>query len=409
MVGSRNLRWAGAAPAERAKLIPAIAFGILLGYAGFLIIAFHRHLWILDGAGHPTVSDFAVFWTVGKMVLKGAAIAAYNVPVEHAAELVTIGHGFKQLLGWYYPPSFLFVVALLASLPFVPSFILWCSATLALHASVVAAIAEQRVAFAIACIAPWVAIVFIVGQNSLLISAIIGLVLLNLEKQPVLSGLILGLLSCKPQFGVLFPLALAAGGYWRTFLWAAISVVVVNFSAGVIFGFGIFEGFVHTLLTATDNHLVHSDLGWNKLESIYGLLRYLGAPAGAAWTMQALTFIVIALGVVLCWHNRIIPFSLKAALLVAAIPLATPYLLVYDLPMLGIAMAFLYRHREFDRAELGVFAVVAPTLFMPFFINVPNAPLAIIPIVALVLRRLYFLISRHGREPFPNNLAAYAG
>ena len=46
-------------------------------------------------------------------------------------------------------------------------------------------------------------------------------VLLQLEARPLLAGLLLGLLTYKPHFGLLFPIALMFGGYWRA-LFAAV-------------------------------------------------------------------------------------------------------------------------------------------------------------------------------------------
>jgi arabinofuranan 3-O-arabinosyltransferase len=308
---------------------------------------------------------------------------------EHAAELAAIGHPFTELLGWAYPPAFLFVVAGLACLPYVPGYILWCATTLAFQASVVAAIARDRAALLIACAMPWVPIEFLLGQNGLLTAALIGLAFVLFEKRPLLGGIALGLLICKPQFGVLFPLALVAGGHWRAFWAAAATAVAVNVAAGFAFGFATFGAFFHALSDAAGSHLLRSDLGWNKLQSIYGLLRWLGAPGTTAWTAQALLCAMLAAGVVFCWRSRDIPYPLKAALLAAAVPLATPYIFYYDVPVLAVAAAFLWRHRAFDKFELAVVAFATLWLFAPFLVNAPSALLVTAALMLLALRRCY--------------------
>jgi hypothetical protein len=384
-------RPAAARTTNASNLIGAVALGILLAYAAMLTIAFREHLWILDAAGHPVVNDFVVFWVAGHLALKGAVLAAYDAHREHAAELATIGHSFHQLLGWSYPPLFLFVVILPSHLPYVAAFIAWGVVTLILHASTVAAIAERRAAFLLACAVPWVLVELILGQNGFLISAVIGLALLHLEKRPILSGFLLGFLSCKPQFGVLFPLALAAGGYWRAFAWAIVGTLVLNGLAGAVFGFGTFGAFLHALSVQADNHLVRSDLGWNKLQSVYGVMRAHGTSSGAAWSMQAITSAAMTLAVVLRWRSRSVPFTLKAALLAAAIPLVTPYVLYYDAPILAIAAAFLYRHSPFDKVELAVMGGATPFLFAPLTFLIPAAGglIATLAIAAIVARRIY--------------------
>jgi arabinofuranan 3-O-arabinosyltransferase len=371
-----------------------VALTVMLCYAAMLTGGFLQHLWIMDKAGHPVVNDFVVFWVAAHLALKGAALAAYNASAEHAAELAAIGHSYTQVLGWSYPPLFLMVVTLPARLPYVTAFIAWGVVTLALYASTVAAITERYVAFMVACALPWALVEFILGQNGFLTAAVMGLALLHLEKRPVLSGLLLGFLSYKPQFGILFPLALAAGGYWRAFGWAAFGTLAWNGLAGAIFGFETYPAFLHALSTAANTHLVRSDLGWAKLQSVYGFARVLGAPAVAAWSMQALVSASAALGVVFCWRSPNTPFTLKAAFLATAILLATPYVLYYDVPVLAIAGAFLFRERSFDRVELALMAAVTPFLFAPFlpsFVSVPGALMATVVMSLLTVRRLQAL------------------
>lgn len=392
--GSHGLRRLAADPG---KLAAAIGSGIALGYLAILALAFAKHLWIIDPAGHPVVNDYVVFWTVGHMALKGVGLAAYNARLEHAAELATIGRPFTELLGWAYPPAFLFAVSVLACLPYALGFMLWCSSTLALEAGVVAAIAKRPAAFAIACAMPWVPIECIEGQNGFLTAAIIGCVLLTLEKRPIVSGLVLGLLSYKPQFGILFPVALLAGGYWRAFASAALSVILINLAAGAVFGFEIFGAFLHALTVAGGSHLARSELGWIKLQSIYGLLRCLGAPALVAWTGQALASLAAAFAIAVCWRSRMIAFPLKAAALALAAPLATPYVLYYDVPVLAVALAFLYRHRSFDRTELLAVAIIMPVLFAPFVVTGSGALLSVAVVCVLLVRRLV-LLSEHSPD-----------
>ncbi|MGB8366540.1 MAG: glycosyltransferase family 87 protein [Rhizomicrobium sp.] len=373
---------------ETDKLVLTLAGGIAFGYAISLAMMFIAHTWILDGLGHPIKDDFVVFWAAGHAALKGAALLAYDTHRQHAAEVATIGHGFSGTLGWSYPPLFLFVAAALASLPYVYAFVLWLSSTVALHASVMAAIAKRRIAFVVACAAPWVLTALTPGQNGFLTSAIIGLVLLHLEKRPALAGLILGLLSYKPQFGILFPLALAAGGYWRAFAWACVSTLAWNGLACAVFGFETFSAFFHALSATTETHLTHMSIGWNTLQSLYGLVRALGGSLGAAEAAQAFLAALAAITVVLCWRGQA-PFSLKAAVLAAAIPLVTPYIFVYDLPMLAVAVAFLFRHRSFDKMELVLLAATAPCVYAVILLPMPSAFFASLAVAGIAARRIY--------------------
>lgn len=397
--GWSHWRFSGtASPSERETLVLTVAGAVAFAYAISLILLFANHGWILDNAGRPILDDFVVFWAAGREALGGAALAAYDAHRLHAAEVAAIGRNFSGWLVWSYPPVFLLVAALLASLPFACAFAVWIATTLALHAYVVSAISERRIAFVVACAMPWILRVILIGQNGLMTSAIVGVVLLQLEKRPVLAGFALGLLSYKPQFGILFPLALAAGGYWRAFGWAAAGTLAWNGLAGAVFGFGTFAAFFHALSATTVTHLVHNAIGWSKLQSAYGFARFMGMSGAAAWTAQGCMSTLVAIGVVLGWRSAL-PFALKAAVLAAAIPLATPYIFVDDLPMLAIAAAFLFRHRQFDGMEFVLLAVTIPCVCISLGMAVPSALFAEIAMATIVLRRCYGFASLRRINP----------
>ena len=383
---------------DREEFVTVVACGIVFGYALSLVMLFLTHVWILDAQGRPQVEDFVAFWSAGKLALKGAALSAYNPQMQHAAEAAAIGHSFDGSLEWVYPPLFFFVAAALASLPYATAFILWCVATLALYATTIAKIARAGNAWTVACAAPAALAALISGQNGLLTASLVGLSLLFLEKRPALAGLILGLLSYKPQFGILFPLALAAGGYWRSFLWAGMSAVASNGLAAAIFGTGTIGAFLHAMTITNDLRIAHAGMGWNKLESLYGFLRATGFPGTAAWAMQALASVSIAIGVVLGWRAPL-PYGLKAALLAAAIPLATPYILVYDLPVLAVSAAFLYRERAFDKVELALLTSTVPSVLGLLWLPIPSAFFASLAVGAIALRRCYAPSSRNRISP----------
>ena len=50
---------------------------------------------------------------------------------------------------------------------------------------------------------------------------LLGGALVSLDRRPLIAGILFGLMAYKPQFGLMIPIALAAGGYWRSFSAAA--------------------------------------------------------------------------------------------------------------------------------------------------------------------------------------------
>jgi hypothetical protein len=136
---------------------------------------------------------------------------------------------------------------------------------------------------------------------------------------------------------------------------------------------------------------------------VFGLTRTLGASAAVGWSLQAATTALAALAVVRLWRSRT-AFALKAAGLAAAAVLATPYVFAYDLPVLAVPLAFLWRHRRFDRIEYGAL-VLAALAVAPFAVApVPSGVFASLAVAAAVARRV--LLEARRAAPAAAGLAA---
>jgi hypothetical protein len=327
---------------------------VISGVGGAFVVSLtimcELHIWYFDAQSHPLVIDFMSYWTAGGLALHGHALAAYDPHLRHAAEIATVGHPFKDILGWWYPPLFLFVAAALACLPYATALNIFSDATLLLHAGITAAISRRRQAFFLAAATPWGFFGMIHGQNQFLTASIVGGALLTLERRPALCGIILGLLSYKPQLGLLFPLALAFGGYWRAFGWACAGTAFWTALSGIVFGFDTFGPFLHGLSSVGREVLVTNPGYLPNLQSLYGFARCLNIPERTAWTMQICLSVTCAVAVAALWRSKG-SFEIKAAGLATAIPLASAYLQAYDLTLLTVALSFLYRQRPFDRRE----------------------------------------------------------
>jgi hypothetical protein len=369
------------------KLTIAVASGVVAGYVGYLIQLFRAHGWIVDANGHPLPTDFMSLWTAGHLALRGEVLSAYDPHLRHAAQLAVVGHPFRGYFDFAYPPILLFVVAPLAMLPYAGAFLTWILLTLALYAATLAAIARSKRAIIVALAAPWALAVVETGQTGFLTAALIGAVLLNVERRALIAGVALGLLTYKPQFGLLFPLVLAAGGYWRAFGWAALSVAIGFALAGITFGFETITAFLHQLPASEDALLRQGGVGFNKLQSVYGLTRWLGGGDSAGWTVQAIVTVGSAITVLALWRSRA-SFEQKAAGLCAATLMATPYVFAYDLPLLAIGFSFLFRERRFDIFEL--LAIAAALVFFLAFalFAIPLALFSSVALVVMSLRRL---------------------
>ena len=248
----------------------------------------------------------------------------------------------------------------LAALPYLPSLLLWLSLTLALYLLVCARIVGSWQG------AVWLGASFVTFgnfvavQNGYLSAALLGGALLVLPTRPILAGALLGLLSFKPHLGMLVPLALIAGGHWRTFAAAGVTVAVVALLSLGLFGLDTWQAFLDNLARFSD-HLASDQFPIaHKLHTAFGAMLTLGASRSTAMLVQVTLTLSLVAAIVLVWRSAA-PHALKAALLATAVVMASPYVFFYDLTMLAVTQAFLIRHwlaTSFDERKVYALAVV---------------------------------------------------
>lgn len=390
------------------SLILAALCVIGVAWVCLLTILCGLHVLYFDAHDHPLVIDFMSYWSAGRLVLQGHALAAYDPHLRHAAEIATVGHPFNDVLGWWYPPLFLFVAAALACLPYAAALNVLNDATLLLHASLTAAIAKRRQAFFLAAAAPWGMFGMIHGQNQFLTASIVGGAMLALERSPALCGILLGLLSYKPQLGVLFPVALAFGGYWRTFGWACVGVAFWTALSGAVFGFDTFGPFLHGLSAVGREVLVTNPAYLPNLQSLYGFARCLDVPESVAWDMQVCLSATCATAVAALWRSKT-AYEVKVAGLTAAVPLASAYLQPYDLTLLTVGLAFLYRHRAFDGKEWAAVSCAILSFATFFWERAHPAALIACTAVGVIVLMRSLQMTRQGARAAAEDDGVYAG
>jgi hypothetical protein len=189
---------------------------------------------------------------------------------------------------------------------------------------------------------------------------------------------------------LLFPLVLAAGGYWRVIWSATATALLLNAAALAVLGADAWMAFVHSLPLASQAILTEGQADWSKLQSLFGLTRSLGGAEALAWSIQGAALAVTAGLLCVMWRSPL-AFDLKAAALAAGALLSTPYLYLYDLVTLAVPMAFLVRAslREggLPRSALVAFAAVALLILLYPFLKMPVGPFAILIVLGVVAAR----------------------
>jgi hypothetical protein len=367
------------------------------GFAIILAILFARGQWITDANGTPILADFVPVYLAGREALHGNAAAVYDAVSFSRIQAAII----PAAQGWYpwpYPPTMFLVLAPLALVPYAVAFVGWEAATLALFALAVRAIVGRWSAVALMLASPLTWFNLYVGQNAFLSGALLAAALIWLERQPVLAGIALGVLTFKPQFGLLFPLVLVATGQWRAIAAAVITAAILAGAATAAFGGAVWAPFLGAMTTHGHSTFTAGDVAWDKIQTIYGAMRAAGAGAALAWAAQIA--VSLAVTVVACrfWRQPA-PFVLKAAVLAAGALIVTPYAFTYDLAAIAVPMAFLARDR-IERGPVAGETIGAGAIIAGLFLVSPATPmLGSLPIGAAMLLGLIWLALRRRDVP----------
>jgi arabinofuranan 3-O-arabinosyltransferase len=366
-----------------------VCFVLFVINVSYFPAAYFSHWWIYDPNGLGIPTDFVNVWAAGRLVLDGHPAQAYDWVIQKQVEVALLGQDFIGYFAWHYPPPFLFVASLLAQLPYSVAFIGWVSVSIVPYLVMVRAIVGRPFGLLLAVAFPMVFNNTLVGQNGFLTAALIGGTLYLMPVRPVLAGICLGLLSYKPQYGLLFPLVLIAASQWTVFVTAAIVAVAMAFASWLAFGTESWQAFFHWMPMFSQAFLTEGKATWWKLQSIFSLVRYFGGTEALAWIFQWILTASVAVVLALMWRSRI-SYSVKAAALATGTLLTTPYLFMYDMMVLAIPVAFLVRiglARGFRSYELPALGCALALIVSFIFFGVPVGLGATLIVAGLVLRR----------------------
>jgi len=334
---------------ERIRMVAvAVLFASTAGFLYLVVTATGG----VDLQGRPLGTDFSNVYAAGTYVLEGNPVAPFDSLQQYTREQAIFGEA-TPFYGWHYPPYFLFVAAALAWMPYGLALFVWQAVTLGLYLLAIRAIvspspraagrgdaAADPLWLLLALAFPAVLINVGHGHNGFLTAALLGGALVVLDRRPLLAGILFGLMAYKPQFGLMIPVALAAGGYWRSFAAAAITAVLLTLVTTLVFGVQVWHAFFVGAEYTRTVVLEQGDTGWHKIQSIFSWARMWGAPVPLAYAIQGAATLALAMASAWLWHGKA-PYPLKASGLCLAAILATPYTLDYDMMVLAPAIAFL--------------------------------------------------------------------
>lgn len=338
-----ELRSGDAVTLRRAQLWAVL---LLVAYVATIAWLFATAHGLNDHQGRPLGSDFSNIYTAGVEANAGRATDIYD-PAKHAAAERAIFGAQTPFYGWHYPPFLLLIASLLGHLPYLAALFVWQAVTFAFYIGAMNLLlrragidvpAKSWLLFAIAF--PAVLANLLAGHNGFLTAALLAGALALLDEQPILAGLLFGVLAYKPQFGLMIPLALLATGRWRSIAGAVATVAALALACTAVFGTEIWSAFRGSEEFTRTVVLEQGGTGFYRIISMFAWVRLWGGGVPLAYALQFLVTILCAVAVVKLWRSEVSREIKGAALCIAGI-LATPYSLDYDLMALAPAIALL--------------------------------------------------------------------
>ena len=336
------------------------AIGNLFGVA---IALCRAHGWILPREPHFS-TEFMGFYAAGRLVDQGHAALAYAPPAGvsvqdyiHSLGVAPAHRDMQRAIAgdpnlifftFFYPPVYLLFCAPVALLPYYVGFVLWVVASLALFLfalrhvlgrwTLVLAGAAYLGFFENAS----------VGENSFLTSSLLAFGLLQLEKRPVLAGVLFGSLCYKPHFALPVGIMLLAGKHWRAMIAATLWGIGLCALAGFMFGFARWGEYLGMVVPHASWMLRHDGFAYDIQVTTFSSVRMLG---GSVWLADAAQIVTTIFATACVFYaSRYGSAETRGAMLTASFPLILSVMIDYDLTICALAVAFFYRVVERSEA-----------------------------------------------------------
>jgi hypothetical protein len=286
--------------------------------------------------------DFLNLWMYGRALLDVDPARFYDIATYNGELARLLGPGYPGQ-NWPNPPTALVVMAPFGLLAYFPALIAWFAiGILGFYLAGRRELSDARI-LAVVLVSPAALLCVISGQSSFLTTAALLAIFASLDKRPVIAGILIGLLTVKPQLGVLFPFALIASGRWRVFLWAAVTTLALIAMSVALGGQESWHDYIFKALPLQREVL--GDAAGTAVPfqptvfmNVRGLV---GNRIGEAIQLAFAVAAVIAVAAAFRYRNGSDPRLLRA-LFFACTVCASPYMGTYDLlPLTFAAVALL--------------------------------------------------------------------
>lgn len=291
-----------------------------------------------DGDGFVAGHDFVAFYSASQAILGGNADQVYDERYMKSAQHRLVGSDDVGYLAFMYPPTYMLMVSPLSFLSYFQALALWLSIPfLALLLALWRGTHLPEAALLLVAASPAVGQTLFAGQNGLLFAALLTVGVLLQDRRPLVAGALFGLAMAKPQIGIILLPALLFGHRWTILLAIGATLAVMAGLATAFFGPDVWTAYADIPAQARE-WLAAGRLPWARMPTVYAALRLAGSSDALASLVQLTTALIVVSAVAWLWF-RGASLKMRNAAMLAGIPLATPFLYDYDLPLMLTALA----------------------------------------------------------------------
>jgi hypothetical protein len=324
---------------DAAPLVSPLWIGMMLLACTILMGGVGLYLWWPAETlpGPKALIDFQIFHIAGQLAWAGDLATAYDAQRFWAHTRALTGNPGHMF--WPYPPHFNLFTPLLALLPLWLSYVLFCSGSLLCYTLSLRRLAGVHFGTVLALLLPAIMLCLFIGQNGLLIGALVTWLATLALGGRTLGGVPLGLLTVKPQFLPGIGLYLLLRGQWRIIFTGALVAGLALAVATSLFGVRVWPDFL-AVMGNVSAHLFDGRYQYFRMTSLFAALFVATGNPQLAMAAQIGLAVVLACGLLLASRRGWPPRQLLAAAIMSS-TLMSPYGYDYDLPVLGAAIALL--------------------------------------------------------------------
>jgi hypothetical protein len=333
--------------------------------------------------------DFLNVWMGGRSALADGPLGWFDLHTYNVYLREFLNQPDLHDYIWSYPPHVLLFIWPFGLMPYFAAYVAWCVIGLGLFLWAASAGGVERRHLLFCAVAPGVAMTIFFGQNGCITAALLIGGLINLDKRPLFAGVLFGILTIKPQLGLLLPVVLLLTWRWRVILSAAVTTAVLVGLTALIYGPEIWVGYLQKVVP--QQHWLQENgagLLFYVIPSAFYAIRLWGLSPELAWKVQTVVSLIGVAAVVWTFARRRDPV-LSMCLLVVAIFIVSPYSLNYDMVIFAWVAVLLRQRPDNEPIDdiLGLALWSLPVTMMLF--GAILIPLGMIVLPAMAGRLVY--------------------